>query len=89
MKRKFYFEYYFNSYDYQNCFRFNITQKDIENSIKSYIKNNSIWEEDTYSITSKYNEDTQIDFSIVDITDCEFTIDVDKVWSMKEYLREE
>ena len=89
MKRKFYFEYYFNSYDYQNCFRFNITQKNIENSIKSYIKNNSIWEEDTYSITSKYNEDTQIDFSIVDITDCEFTIDVDKVWSMKEYLREE
>ena len=78
MKRNFEFNYYFNEVDFSICNEYGITKTDIENKIKDYIINYKLFIE--YDFLTKFNDSIAIDFSIVDITDGEFTIDVDNLY---------
>ena len=78
MKRNFEFYYYFIEVDFSICNEYGITKTDIENKIKDYIINYKLFIE--YDFLTKFNDSIAIDFSIVDITDGEFTIDVDNLY---------
>ena len=78
MKRRFDYNYYFNSDDYRICFEYGITKADIERTIRVYINANNICKEDSYLID--FNDNIEVDFSIVDITECEYTIEVDNLY---------
>lgn len=80
MKRKFNFNfnYYFNNDDFSICNEYGITKTDIENKIKDYIIKYKFFIE--YDFLAKFNDTIAIDFTIANITDGKFTIDVDNLY---------
>ena len=78
MKRNFEFNYYFNEADFSICNEYGITKTDIENKIKDYIINYKLFIE--YDFLTKFNDSIAIDFTIANITDGKFTIDVDNLY---------
>ena len=78
MKRNFEFNYYFNEVDFSICNEYGITKTDIENKIKDYIIRYKFFIE--YDFLAKFNDTIAIDFTIANITDGKFTIDVDNLY---------
>ena len=82
MERRFYYTYYFNKEKYRTCLDNDITKKDIESTIQSYIYNNNICRE--YNCIIKYNNLIGLEFNIVNITDGEYSIQVHNVFRYKK-----
>ena len=78
MKRNFNFDYYFNNADLKTWFNYEITKTDIENTVKVYINNYNICKEDSFLIN--YNDNIEIEFDIVNITEDNYLIEVDNIY---------
>ena len=78
MKRTFDFKYYFNATDFKICFDYEITKTDIENRIKDYINYYNLYKLDNFLIS--FNKDLELEFNIVDVTNLEYSIEVDNIF---------
>ena len=78
MKRTFDFRYIFNATDFKICFDYEITKTDIENRIKDYINYYNLFKEDNFLIS--FTKDLEIEFNIVDISDGEYSIEIDNIF---------
>lgn len=78
MNRKFDFKYYFNATDHKICFDYEVTKTDIENRIKDYINYYNLYREDNFLIS--FTKDLELEFNIVDVTNLEYSIEVDNIF---------
>ena len=78
MKRNFEFTYHFNHVDFKICFDYEISDFEIEERIKEYINKKNIIKEDIYLIN--LNNNVELEFNIVDISDGEYSIEIDNVF---------